>query len=126
VLLYVMRWNANEAHPTAGGARVFLGSGYTLFDGGFEGTFLVPVALAAVVVLAVVTVVGAGTRTWAVQLGAAAVAAYYPLWLLFVFVKKWEDEVYPGEGVVALVAGYACIATGLFLSRPRERTAGIS
>jgi hypothetical protein len=120
IFLPVMRWSANEAHSTAGSARVFLGSGYQLVDGGFPGTALLPVAILAIAVLAIVTVVGAGAATWWVQLGSAAVACYYPLWVVAVFAKKWEDDVDPAIGVVGLLAAYGCIGAGLWSGRPRR------
>jgi hypothetical protein len=125
VFLPVMRWDANPIHPTPGSARVFLGAGFTLVDGGFEGTSLIPVAVAAVVALAVVAVLGllgvlVGPWIWWVQLGLAIVVAYYPLWILFVFLKKTEDEVDPAIGVVALVLAVGLIAAGLVRSARRD------
>jgi hypothetical protein len=119
LFLPVMRWDANAAHATAGSARVFLGSGFTLADGGFGGAGLLAVAVAAVVVLALATLAaGVNPQAWRVQVGAAAVALYYPAWVFYVFVKKWEDDVRPAEGVAVLIAAFACIGAGLVLSRP--------
>jgi hypothetical protein len=122
VVLPVMRWRKSEHHSSGGSARVFVGDGYTLVDGGFSGTALVPVAALAVVVVAVAALAARVVPwAWYVQATAAVVACYYPIWVAYVFAKKLEDEVFPGEGLVALVLAYAAILWGTWAARPISR-----
>lgn len=122
LLLPVMRWRQSEHHSTGGSARVFLDDSYTLVDGGFGGAGLVPVAALAVAVVAVASLAGRITpAAWYVQAAAALVALYYPFWVLVVFLKKLEDEVLPGEGIIPLVVGFVGILWGTWSARPLSR-----
>ena len=122
MLVPVMRWGVSDAHATAGSARLFLGDGWALTDGNFLGSGLVPFAAAAVlVVLIAAAVPGAGSRrNWALRV-AAAVSLYCPFWLAYVFAKKLEDDVYPGEGTLLLILGAALMVVAAW---PRRDAAG--
>ena len=124
IVLPVMRWQASAHHTSSGSARVFLGDGFTLVDGGFGGSDLVVASALAVLVVAMAAL-GAGIVgwLWSVQVAGLAVLAYYPLWVLYVFAKKLEDEVFPAEGVVTLVAALAALVWGTWLGRPAGRRA---
>lgn len=119
ILLPVMRWDVNAAHSTAGSARVFgADDSYTLVDGGFAGADLVPFAAFAVSIVAVATLASrVGRWVWWVQVAALAVALYYPAWVLYVFVKKLEDQVDPAAGVLVLVVSFAAMIAGSVLWR---------
>lgn len=112
----VMKWPVNAKHASAGNARVWLGDGWTLADGGFGGAQLLPVAAAAAVVLAVAVLVP--RVLWRVRATLVVVAGYVPLWVGYVFVRKQEDGVNPAFGVVVLAIACLCLATGLWLGRP--------
>lgn len=120
LVIPVMRWQASAVHDTAGSAMVFLGDGWTLADGGYPGWPLVPISLVALCVLVIATLSRSVNNTRRrVQLTSAAVLAYYPIWVLMVFVRKLEDKVYPAEGAAALVVGAGAIAAGLWRGRTR-------
>ena len=89
----VMQWSVNAAHSTAGDARIWIGDAWTLADGGFEGASLLPVASAAVVLLAALAVLGRTRRTWQAQVALALVVGYVPAWTAVAFARKWEDQV---------------------------------
>jgi hypothetical protein len=127
MFLPVMRWQPSPVHPTAGSARVFIGDAFTLVDAGFPGSSLVIPSAVAVGVLAIAALMTRlGRSTWRSQLIAFVAACYYPAWVLYVFVRKWEDDVYPAEGAATLAAAFAVIATGLVLEgrRRAERVGG--
>lgn len=115
----VMRWTVNAAHTTGGSARVFTGGGWTLADGGFGGEQLLPVALAAGVAWG--PLAWLEPRTWVppIRRVLAAVAAYYPVWVAMVFVRKWEDDVAPSYGAGLLVVAVVTMAAGWFTARTR-------
>lgn len=114
ILLPVMRWNVNATHSTAGSARVFgADDSYTLVDGGFAGADLVPFAAFAVSIVAVAALASrVGRWVWWVQVAALAIGLYYPGWVLYVFVKKLEDQVDPAAGVLVLVVSFAAMIAG--------------
>lgn len=114
IVLPVMRWNVSDLHGSAGTARAFIGDGWRLIDGGFPGATLAPFAAACVVPVAVAAWFAARDRwMWWLLLVAAVLLAYYPLWVLYVFLKKLEDQVFPASGVLALVAGSLAIGLGV-------------
>lgn len=98
LLVPAMRWGASEQHPTSGSARVF-GDGFALVDGGFGGTALLPLSIAAVALVAVAAVMLRGSKvTWWVRATLVSVSLYCPLWVAHVFLRKLEDGVWPAEG----------------------------
>jgi len=118
VLLPVMRWNVGPAHSTAGSARVLGDDSSTLVDGGYAGASLVPLSAFVVLVMAVAILASSlGRWVWWVQVAALAVALYYPAWVLYVFLKKLEDEVSPAVGVLVLGAAYLAMIVGTVSGR---------
>lgn len=126
IALPVMRWNASEVFSTAGSARVFADDAYTLIDGAYRGTQLIPLSALAVGVVGLAVLSSRlGTWVWWVQATALLVALYYPVWVLHVFLVKLEDPVSPAEGVVVLVLAFAAMVAGTFRSAPKPvRTNG--
>lgn len=124
----VMRWSINAKHDTAGDARIWTGEGWTLADGGFAGAWLLPVASAAIVLLAVTALVARGITAWRAQVVTACVSGYVPAWTAVTFIRKWEDQVAPDVGVFLLTPSVLVIVAGLWFQRPRrdrvEHTAG--
>ncbi|HWL42385.1 MAG TPA: hypothetical protein VNQ73_05530 [Ilumatobacter sp.] len=120
VFVPVMRWSVGPAHDTAGSARVFVGDGWRLVDGGFGGEWLLPVALVAGLVWGPLGL--AEQRVWVrrVRWALAALAVYYPVWVAVVFVRKWEDDVGPAAGAVLLALAAAAMAAGWWVSRPSD------
>jgi hypothetical protein len=121
-----MRWTANDAHETAGSARVFLGSGWTLTDGGFPASDLMPIAAVIAVVLGLGSLLVAPPARWWVQLGSVALMAVYVLWVLYVFARKLEDVVFPSEGVALALAGLLVTSVGLWRSRASRLPAAVT
>ena len=118
--LPVMRWHASVVHSTAGSARMFGGDNYTLVDGGYVGAALAPLSALAVALVGLAVLASRlGSWVWWVQVTALAVAFYYPGWVLHVFLRKLEDQVFPAEGVAVLLLGFAAMTTGTFCSAPR-------
>lgn len=120
----VMKWSVNEYHETAGNARVWFGDDWTLADGGFEGAWLLPVATAAIVLLAAAALVGRGTTLWRAQVGLAALVGYIPAWTAVAFVRKLEDDVDVDVGLALLAIASLLVIAGLWLGRPTGTDAG--
>jgi hypothetical protein len=112
-----MRWTANDAHESAGSARVFLGSGWTLTDGGFPASDLIPVIAVVAVVVGLGSLLVPPPARWWIQLGSVALMAVYVLWVLYVFARKLEDVVFPSEGVALALAALVVTSVGLWRSR---------
>jgi hypothetical protein len=117
----VMRWSVNEAHETAGDAKIWFGDGWTLADGGFEGAWLLRPASAAVLLLAGALLGTRGRVGRRLHLALIAVVAYVPLWTAIAFARKWEDQVDPDIGAGMLAAGTVALAVGAGLSWPTRR-----
>jgi peptidoglycan/LPS O-acetylase OafA/YrhL len=114
-----MRWRPSGVHPTSGSARVFGASDWTLVDGGFRGASLVPLSVVSVAVAALAAVATRlDRRMWWAQITTLALSLYYPFWVLYVFAKKWEDDVFPAEGLAVLALAFAAMVAGSLSAVP--------
>lgn len=113
----VMTWSVNAAHATAGSARAFTGGGWTLADGGFGGEQLLPVAVAAGVAWGPTAWLEPRVAVSRLRWALAAAAAYFPLWVAYVFARKWEDDVDFAYGAGVLALAVVTMIAGGFVPR---------
>jgi hypothetical protein len=117
ILLPAMRWGQSEKHAAGGSATIF-GDGLALVDFGFGGGEWLPASVLAVGLLAIATIAVQGTRGWWTRLLLLSGAAYCPAWVVHVFLRKAEDEVWPAEGSVLLTLATLFLISTLWLTRP--------